>query len=152
MTKTMAEHLTAALRDEQLIRLYRPFEDTYVRGYILDVGAEFFLLSLVSDRIWFDGFECFRIDEVDEVAADPYARFTETALAARDQSRPELALRLASIGELLTSVAEQFPLAGNQRRRRHRLDAGDRPPRPMGSRSVGPQDQRDHPRQFRRRL
>jgi hypothetical protein len=110
MTNTMADQLTAAMRDGQLIRLYRPFEETYVRGYILDVGAEFFLLGLVSDRLWFDGFECFRVDEVDEVISDPYTRFTEAALAARGQVRPELTLRLTSIGELLTSAAERFPL------------------------------------------
>jgi hypothetical protein len=93
-----------------LIRLYRPFEETYVRGYILDVGAELFLLGLVSDRLWFDGFECFRIDEVDELVPDPYADFTQAALAARGEVRPELTLALTNIAALLTSAAERFPL------------------------------------------
>ncbi len=110
MTQTMAEELTTAMRDGRLIRLYRPFEETYVRGYILDVGAEFFLLNLVSDRIRFDGFECFRLDQVDELTPDPYATFTEAALTARGQIRSDLTLRLTSVGELLTSAAERFPL------------------------------------------
>ena len=110
MTKGMIEQLRDARRDEQLIRLYRPFEDTYVRGYILDVGSEFFLLGLVSDRLWFDGFECFRIDDVDELAPDPYTDFTQAVLAARGEVRPELTLRLTNIAALLTSAAERFPL------------------------------------------
>jgi len=110
MIKNMLEQLDAARRDDQLIRLYRPFEETYVRGYILAVDSELFLLGLVSDRLWFDGFECFRVDEVDELVPDPYADFTQAALAARGEVRPELTLRLTNIAALLTSAAERFPL------------------------------------------
>jgi len=110
MTQSMVEQLTAAMREARLIRLYRPFEETYVRGYILDVGAEFFLLHLVSDRIWFDGFECFRVDQVDELTPDPYAAFCEAVLKARAETRVALTLRLTGIGELLASAAEQFAL------------------------------------------
>lgn len=110
MVQSMIEQLKAAVRDEQLIRLYRPFEQSYVRGYILDVGAEFFLLGLVSDRLWLDGFECFRVGDVDELVPDPYADFTQAALAARGEARPALTLGLADIAALLTSAAERFPL------------------------------------------
>ncbi|CAN5260443.1 hypothetical protein BH10PSE3_BH10PSE3_03500 [soil metagenome] len=110
MVQGMIEQLTAAARDGQLVRLYRAFEETYIRGYILDVGPEFFLLGLVSDRLWLDGFECFRVDDVDELAADPYADFAQAALAARGEARPALTLQLADIAALLTSAAEQFPL------------------------------------------
>lgn len=110
MTGGMIEQLRAALRDEKLIRLYRPFEQTYVRGYILGVDSEFFLLGLVSDRLWLDGFECFRTDEVDELVDDPYADFTQAALAARGEARPELTLRLTNIAALLLSAAERFAL------------------------------------------
>lgn len=110
MTKSMIEQLRDARRDGSLIRLYRPFEETYVRGYILGVDSEFFVLGLVSDRLWFDGFECFRVDEVDELVPDPYADFTQAALAARGEVRPELTLALTSIAALLTSAAERFPL------------------------------------------
>jgi hypothetical protein len=44
-----------------------------VRGYVLDIGPKFFLLALLSDRIWFDAFECFRINDVKDVGVDPYA-------------------------------------------------------------------------------
>jgi len=110
MTGGMIEQLRDALREQKLIRLYRPFEQTYVRGYILGVDSEFFLLGLVSDRLWLDGFECFRTDEVDELVDDPYAEFTQAALAARGEGRPELTLRLTNIAALLLSAAERFPL------------------------------------------
>ena len=110
MVQNMIEQLKAAARDARLIRLYRPFEQTYVRGYILDVGAEFFLLGLVSDRLWLDGFECFRVGDVDELVPDPYAEFTQAALTARGEARPALTLGLADIVALLTSAAERFPL------------------------------------------
>jgi hypothetical protein len=41
------------------VRFSRRFEQSAIRGYVLDVGPRFFLFALVSDRIWFDGFECF---------------------------------------------------------------------------------------------
>lgn len=110
MVQSMIEQLKAAARDGHLIRLYRPFEETYVRGYILDVGAEFFLLGLVSDRLWLDGFECFRVGDVDELVPDPYADFTQAALAARGEARPAMTLGLDDIVALLTSAAERFPL------------------------------------------
>jgi len=63
-----------------LIRLSRRFEESSIRGYVLDVGSECFLLALVSDRIWFDGFECFRVCDILNVSPDPYAAFAESAL------------------------------------------------------------------------
>lgn len=110
MVQSVIEQLNAAVRDGALIRLYRPFEESYVRGYILDVGAEFFLLGLVSDRLWLDGFECFRVGDVDELVPDPYADFTQAALTARGEARPALTLALTDIAALLTSAAERFPL------------------------------------------
>ena len=56
--------LREVMRFRQLIRFKRRFEAGSVCGYVLDVGPRFFLLSLVSDRFWFDGFECFRISDV----------------------------------------------------------------------------------------
>jgi hypothetical protein len=57
-TKRTAE-LIEARRRRQFIRFSRRFESSKICGYVLDVGPQFFLLALVSDRLWFDGFECF---------------------------------------------------------------------------------------------
>ena len=63
--------LREAMRYRQLVRFERRFEAGFVRGYVLDVGPRFFLLSLVSDRVRFDGFECFRISRCKEHEARP---------------------------------------------------------------------------------
>ena len=66
----------------------RRFEDSTIRGYVSDVGPRFFLLALVSDRLWFDGFECCRIVDVKGLRQDPYAAFAEAALKKRDARKP----------------------------------------------------------------
>jgi hypothetical protein len=42
-------------------------KDSRVRGYVLDLGPEFFLFAPISDRMWLDGFECFRIRDILDV-------------------------------------------------------------------------------------
>jgi len=100
------------MRDRRLIRFSRRFEQSSVRGYVFDIGPRFFLLALVSDRIWFDGFECFRLDDVSDVRPDPYATFTQTALRKRADRKPRKPrVSVASIEELLLSANRVFPLA-----------------------------------------
>ena len=67
------------MQRRQLIRFSRHFESGHIRGYVLDVGPRFFLVALVNDRIWFDGFEGFRISGVKNIVSDPYAPFAEAA-------------------------------------------------------------------------
>jgi hypothetical protein len=107
---TSSELLKAA-RDRQLVRFSRRFEDDTVRGYIIGVGPVFFLILLVSDRIWFDGFECFRATDVRGFEADPYARFAETALRKRGERRPKSPrIDLGTIEGLLLTANRNFPL------------------------------------------
>jgi len=80
MPTKRAAKLIDAMRHREFIRFSRRFESSEIRGYVVDVGPLFFLLALVSDRIWFDGFECFRITDIRDVGPDPYARFAEAAL------------------------------------------------------------------------
>ena len=99
------------MRDRRFIRFSRRFEDSSVRGYVLDVGPHFFLFALVSDRIWFDGFECFRVNDVRNVRPDPYATFVETALLKRAERMPRKPrVSVASIKDLLLSANLAFPL------------------------------------------
>jgi hypothetical protein len=103
--------LTTAMRERQLVRFYRPQEDSAIRGYVLDIGPEFFCLALVGDRIWFDGFECFRIVDVEDLEPDPYAQFVEAALDQRKEVRPEpTSVNLDNIGDLILSAARSFAL------------------------------------------
>lgn len=85
---------------------------------MLDIGPEFFLLSLVSDRVRFDGFECFRISDVRNLRSDPYAAFAEAALKKRGERKPKKPnINITNVGPLLVSASHVFPLVTIHRER-----------------------------------
>lgn len=103
--------LLKALQGRSLVRFSRRFENNTIGGYVLDVGPRFFLLLLLSDCIWFDGFEGFRISDVREFRLDPHARFAETALKERGERKPRRPrIDLGSIEKLLITANRHFPL------------------------------------------
>lgn len=107
MANKTLSRLKRAMRERIFVRFSRPFEDGFVRGYILDIGPKFFLLLRMSEDIWFNGFECFRVSDVRKLRADLYAEFAEAALRKRGEhiaKKPRVILR--SIEELLLSAAE----------------------------------------------
>ncbi len=111
MLTQKASQVIAAKRKRQFLRFHTRFETTSVRGYVLDVGPKFFLLATVCDRIWFDGFECFRIGDIRGFRPDPYAEFVEKALEKRGERMPDKpAVSVSSIQELLLSGSGLFPL------------------------------------------
>lgn len=110
MKKTWILQLEAAKNARRLIRFSTKFEAS-TRGYVLEMGPKHFLLALVSDHIWFDGFECFRVSDLTELNEDPYFLFAEAALEARGEHIPAKPnVNLASIGELLITANSAFPL------------------------------------------
>jgi hypothetical protein len=84
---------------------------------VLDIGPRFFLLALVSDRIRFDGFECFRLSDVRNVRPDPYTTFAETALRKRGERIPKKSRVSAREHRRVVALSEP------------RVPAGDDPPR-----------------------
>jgi hypothetical protein len=111
----MAKSLSSRLKDfrdsRRLVRFERRFEEGRVHGYVLDVGPEFFLLALVDDRIWFDGFECFRIADVSRLRVDPYEQFLKHALKKRGErwrGKPRVSLK--NVHDLLLTAGRAFPL------------------------------------------
>lgn len=93
------------------MRLSCRFENTAVRGYVLDVGPQFFLLCLVTDRIWFDGFECFRVADIRSVKPDPHAAFVEAALRKRKARRPKKPfVSVRGVAGMVRSAGPAFPL------------------------------------------
>jgi hypothetical protein len=111
MQVSRATALLAAIKPRQLVRLQRRFEEGHVRGYVLGVGPAFFLVALVSDQLWHDGFECFRLTDLVSVEPDPYAQFAETALKRRGLRRPKMPkVELDSIASILVSAGIAFPL------------------------------------------
>lgn len=111
MATRRSTQLAAAMHDHRLVRVSQKFDDFPACGYILDVGPRFFILAVVSDRIWFDGFECFRIGDVRDVRPDPNATFVQAALKKRAERRPRKPrVSLTSIEALLLSAGRAFPL------------------------------------------
>src|SRR5260370_41166868 len=116
MPKARPTQLANAMRRRTFVRFESRFEHSPVRGYVFDVGPKFFLIAVVSDRIWFDGFECFRIGDVRNVTPDPYVRFAESALHKRRERMPKKPrVSVAGIGELLLSAGRFLPLVTIQR-------------------------------------
>jgi len=111
MPRSLTAQLKAAASSRKLVRLTRRFEDSTIIGYVLAVGARFFLLALVNDRIRFDGFECFRIKDLLSIEADPYADFAEAALRKRGEKKPRKPkINLDSVEDLLVTAGKTFPL------------------------------------------
>jgi hypothetical protein len=112
MTKERLSRLETALRKKQLVKFRRPLENGLVNGYVLDIGPRWFLLALVGDGIWFNGFQCFRLGDVRELQVPhPYAAFAEAALKKRGERlvrSPRVSV--ASIEELLLTASRAFPL------------------------------------------
>jgi hypothetical protein len=111
MAKTRLSQLKDALQTKQYIRFSHRFEESPIRGYVLDIGPKFFLMTLVSDRIWFNGFECSRVRDVSKMKKDPYTDFVESALRKRRERLPRKPrVSVASIAELLLTAGRAFPL------------------------------------------
>jgi hypothetical protein len=107
----MQRKLLEAMQHKRFVRVRQRFEVSPIRGYVMDVGPKFFLLCLVSDRLWFDGFECLRISDVRGLKQDPYADFAEAALKLRNERKPRKPkLSLQGKKELLVTAGQAFPL------------------------------------------
>lgn len=104
--------LHAAAAEGTLVRLARTIESGHVSGYVVEVGPELFLMCVVSDLILFDGFQAFRLDDLERVwNPAPHRAFVERALTLRGQERPAApGVDLANLKALLTSAAGRFPL------------------------------------------
>jgi hypothetical protein len=106
-----AQRLIEECHAGRLVRFKRRFESSEIHGYVEDVGPEYFLLSLISDRIRFDGFVCFRISDVSDIRPDPYTEFVEAALDKRAELRPaKPAVNLETLTGLLLTAGDAFPL------------------------------------------
>jgi hypothetical protein len=104
--------LASARRDKVIVRFTRPFEQGSVKGYVIDIGPEFFLVALVSDAIRFNGFQCFRVSDVRQLRVPAkYAAFTEAALKKRGERIPRKPhVVVSSLPKLLLTANRAFPL------------------------------------------
>jgi len=111
MPRVHLSEIADAMSARAFVRFKSKFGAAQVRGYVVDVGPKFFLVAVVCDGIWFDGFECFRIADVRGFRPDPYAGFAESALKKRGEQVPKKPrVSIAKIEELLLSAGREFPL------------------------------------------
>ncbi|HWX53858.1 MAG TPA: hypothetical protein VN176_04625 [Verrucomicrobiae bacterium] len=112
MSMTKRAQLKLALRGKHLVKFTRPFEPGSVDGYVLAIGPRFFLLSLVEDAAWFNGFQCLRLSDVRELQVPAKGTaFVQAALKKRCQRMPKRPrVVVTSIEGLLRSANRTFPL------------------------------------------
>jgi hypothetical protein len=109
-TETAAA-LTSAMAERRLMRLVTRFDEWTITGFVAAEGPGFVMIAVVNDRIWFDGFECFRRPDIIDVASEPKTPFYERALALRGEVMPEPpAVSLASIEALLETAGRAYRL------------------------------------------
>ncbi|HZN66653.1 MAG TPA: hypothetical protein VFB66_15290 [Tepidisphaeraceae bacterium] len=115
----IASRVEVALREKQIVRFTRPFEEGSVSGYVLDVGPRWFLLLIIDDGMYFNGFQCLRLSDVRGLQVPhPYAAFAKAALKKRGERPPRKPrVDLGNIRALLLSVDRQFPLVTIHRER-----------------------------------
>ncbi|MFZ0745869.1 MAG: hypothetical protein WAM85_15780 [Terracidiphilus sp.] len=112
MARKKASQLAEALNDKTIVRFSSPYEPGWTDCYVLDIGSEFFLLSVIDDNQKFNGFQCSRISDVRRMRVPaPYADFVLAALlklGQRINSKPDI--DLSSLPALLKSANALFPL------------------------------------------
>jgi hypothetical protein len=111
MTRSSSK-LDLARRTRLLVKFFRPFEQGSFNGYVLDIGARFFLLLVVEDACRFNGFSCLRLADVRKLEAPArYAGFAEAALKKCGQRAPRKSrVTVDTIDNLIESAAGWYPL------------------------------------------
>ena len=107
----IATALSAAMAERRLVRLTTRYDERAVCGHVVGLGSGFVMVSVVNDRVWLDGFECFRRPDIISIEDDPYAAFYEEALARRGEIVGDAPpVSLASIEDLLKTAGLAFRL------------------------------------------
>jgi len=119
MTKARESKLREACSNAIVLRFSSPYEEGWTRGYVLDIGPQFFLLGLIDNDMKFNGFQCHLVSDLRHIKVpDPYEDFVVAALRKRGQSidtKPDI--DLSSLPALLRSANSLFPLVTIHRER-----------------------------------
>ena len=123
MPKKTKSQLKYALRKKLLVRLASALDRGTVKGYVLAVGQQFFLIALVTDGIRPNGFQCYRLSDIRRLQVpDKHAQFHEAVLKKRGIRFPKKpAVIVNSLKELLITANRAFPLVTIHR---EKVDAG----------------------------
>lgn len=99
-------------RARALVRLQRgAFDETWMNGYVVDVGTRLFAFEIVTPGVRFDGMACMRNADVSLLENEPHAAFFERALAARGCIRASAApVDLQSMRGVIETAGRAFPV------------------------------------------
>jgi hypothetical protein len=112
IAKSRSSQLARACDNRLLVKFATRFDDGSICGYVLERGPRFFLVALVSDEMRFNGFQCFRREDVRRLQVPArYATFAEAALKKRGERMPRKPrVSLATLSDLLLTANNAFPL------------------------------------------
>lgn len=97
-------------RTRTLVQFRRRFDERWIRGYVLGVGPQFFLLAGMTDYR-FSGFSCLRIGDVRQLRADSQRAVAAKVLRLRGEKTPRRpGIILDSMATILASASKLFPL------------------------------------------
>jgi hypothetical protein len=104
--------LRDVLKKRSLIRFENCFETGHIDGYVILVGEFDFLVAVVSDQIWLNGFAAFKINSIRKLRSKhPYAKFYEMALNARGEKIPyDAPINGSNIKDWLLEASHNYPL------------------------------------------
>ena len=105
--------LESAVRSDLAIRIHRDdIEDGYLDGFVSAIGQSFFVIEVISDSIYLDGFVCLRLEDVSRVERPaPCWKFLEQALFLRAQQRADnLSIDCKTVSTLLDSIPKGVEL------------------------------------------
>jgi hypothetical protein len=68
-TDKLRATLTTAQHKKLIVKFSRPFEPGTFTGYVMAVGAKFFLLAVLDDGLQFESYTCLRIADVQHLEA-----------------------------------------------------------------------------------
>ncbi|MCZ8373729.1 MAG: hypothetical protein O9342_00005 [Beijerinckiaceae bacterium] len=107
----IAKALSSAKDERRLMRLTTRYDNWFISGYVVGLGPGFVMILVVNDRVWLDGFECLRRNDIVGAENDPYAEFQERALTLRGETIPDIPpVSLVNIEDMLETAGRAFPL------------------------------------------
>jgi hypothetical protein len=114
----VTRQLRAFARQRRMVRFRHRFAQYSTKGYIAGVGADLCLVTMIDDRIRWDGFLVCRNRDLRDLREEPYATFVATALRRRGARRPaKPRVELANFARVLRSAGRSFPLVTIHRER-----------------------------------
>ncbi len=88
-SSTVLTKLTDAMNKKHIVNFARPFEPGTFTGYVLDVGAKFFLLASIDDGFEFEQYSVLRVADVRRLQSPAkYESFYKAARRLRGDKMP----------------------------------------------------------------